>query len=98
MFCDGQAAVSLFFVLSGFVLSLRFFREAQEPDLRNFRFMPYLWARICRLWLPYLAVFAVAALMPLARNASVATWSVSAGTVPEMSCPLSADSTRLSSS
>jgi len=66
MFCDGQAAVSLFFVLSGLVLSLRFFREAPNGGLGEFRFTPYLWARICRLWLPYLAVFVVVALIPRA--------------------------------
>jgi len=59
---DGYAAVSLFFVLSGFVLSIRHFRTTAQPDLRTFQIKSYAIARIFRIWLPYLVVLAISAL------------------------------------
>lgn len=52
----GTEAVTLFFVLSGFVLSLPF------HGARNGTYPEYLFRRICRIYLPYLAaiVFALA--------------------------------------
>ncbi len=58
---DGNAAVSLFFVLSGLVLSLRHFRTTKEPDLRQFSLAGYVAARIGRIWIPYAAVVLVSA-------------------------------------
>jgi peptidoglycan/LPS O-acetylase OafA/YrhL len=55
---DGPAAVSLFFVLSGLVLSLRFFRSGDCIGLR-----PYCAARACRIMTPYLFVLAVSWLL-----------------------------------
>ena len=51
----GRAAVLLFFILSGFVLSLSFFKEPRQ------RYARFVFRRICRIYLPYLAliVFAI---------------------------------------
>jgi peptidoglycan/LPS O-acetylase OafA/YrhL len=54
---DGFAAVSLFYVLSGLVLSLKYFRDTKRPDLANFKLSHYLIGRVFRIWPPYLAVF-----------------------------------------
>jgi peptidoglycan/LPS O-acetylase OafA/YrhL len=48
----GRAAVILFFILSGFVLSLPFFREPR-PQYGGF-----VVRRICRIYLPYVALIA----------------------------------------
>src|SRR5208282_647946 len=45
----GDGAVVLFFLLSGFVLSLPFFR-AQKPA-----YLSFIIRRVCRIYLPYLA-------------------------------------------
>lgn len=58
---DGSAAVSMFFVLSGLVLSLKYFRHGPTPDLRGFNLMGYTLARLFRIWLPYLAVLMISA-------------------------------------
>ena len=49
---QGRAAVILFFILSGFVLSLPFFREPQ-PGYGGF-----VLRRICRIYLPYVVLIA----------------------------------------
>ena len=50
---DGHAAVSIFFVLSGYVLVLGFFQPAPKPiSLRNELF-PFLAARIIRIFFPF---------------------------------------------
>ena len=46
----GRSAVILFFILSGFVLSLPFFRESQP------KYSAFVVRRICRIYLPYLAL------------------------------------------
>lgn len=56
---DGFAAVSLFFVLSGFVLSLKYFLEPHG----SFDFLSYAVARVCRIWLPYAACFVLSLAM-----------------------------------
>jgi peptidoglycan/LPS O-acetylase OafA/YrhL len=56
MWWDGSAAVSMFFVLSGLVLSLKYFREGHHPDMQHFELNSYLIGRIFRIWLPYLIV------------------------------------------
>lgn len=58
---DGPAAVSLFFVLSGLVLSLKHFRTEQRPTLGSLNVRGYLASRACRIWLPYLVALAVTA-------------------------------------
>ncbi|WP_347989556.1 acyltransferase [Methylomonas sp. AM2-LC] len=60
---DGGAAVSMFFVLSGLVLSLKYFRNRPTADLNQFSLMAYTIARLCRIWLPYCAVLAISALL-----------------------------------
>ena len=63
VFWDGAAAVSLFFVLSGLVLSLRHFRHGAAPDLSRFHLGEYFIMRVCRIWLPYLAVLCLSAVL-----------------------------------
>ena len=52
---DGEAAVILFFVLSGYVLALPFIAGTQLTYGR------YLVKRICRIWLPFAAAILLAA-------------------------------------
>ena len=52
---DGSGAVRLFFILSGFVLSLPFWRE-QTPT-----YLHFLVKRVCRLYLPYVIALLVGA-------------------------------------
>ena len=54
---DGFAAVSLFYVLSGLVLSMKHFRETKRPDLSQYPLPQYLASRVFRIWPPYLAIF-----------------------------------------
>ncbi|OAI03746.1 acyltransferase family protein [Methylomonas methanica] len=56
---DGSAAVSMFFVLSGVVLSLRYFRAGHIPDLSEFHLARFLINRMFRIWLPYLLVLLI---------------------------------------
>lgn len=53
---DGFAAVSLFFVLSGFVLSRGFFSFAGGECLSKFSFIIFFIKRSARIWLPYICV------------------------------------------
>ncbi len=62
---DGGAAVSMFFVLSGMVLSLKYFRLGSRPDLQHFKLANYMLNRLFRLWPPYLAVLGLSALLYL---------------------------------
>ncbi len=50
---DGYAAVSMFFVLSGFVLTLKFFNENSTATLKKFSLMEYWIARFFRIWPAY---------------------------------------------
>ena len=65
--CDGTAAVSMFFVLSGLVLSLRYFKSSAEPDLSDVNLMRFAVARMCRIWLPFVAITLVSVLLPRDR-------------------------------
>lgn len=58
---DGQAAVTLFFVLSGLVLSLRYFQQAHPPSLSAASLARYVISRIFRIWPPYLVVLGISA-------------------------------------
>ena len=79
---NGSAAVSMFFVLSGLVLSLKYFRESQTPDLQNFKLGDFIITRLARIWLPYLAVFLISAILylitvqhpPLATQLPASDW------------------------
>lgn len=88
---DGFAAVSLFYVLSGLVLSLKFFRETSQPDLAGYRLTDYLTGRVFRIWPPYLFVFVLSyvlrrwvgyfdgATVPHVNNWLFSTWG---GSIP----------------
>ena len=58
---DGSAAVSIFFVLSGLVLSLKYFRLGHQADLNNFKLLPYITGRLFRIWLPYAVILLISA-------------------------------------
>ena len=62
---DGSAAVSMFFVLSGLVLSLKYFRSGHKPDLHNFHLMPYITGRLFRILLPYCVIVFISAFLYL---------------------------------
>jgi peptidoglycan/LPS O-acetylase OafA/YrhL len=62
----------MFFVLSGFVLSIRHFRDSQRPQLENFSLAGFIVSRVCRIFLPYLVVLL----------ASAAFWHLSAQRLP----------------
>ena len=62
---DGGAALSMFFVLSGLVLSLKYFRSGHKPDLHNFNLMPYITGRLFRIWLPYGVIVFISAFLYL---------------------------------
>lgn len=56
---DGSAAVSMFFVLSGLVLSLKYFHSGHKPDLSAFDLKRFLIGRVFRIWFPYLIVLSI---------------------------------------
>lgn len=58
---DGSAAVSMFFVLSGLVLSIKYFRDGHRPNLSRFHLAQFLIGRMFRIWLPYLLVLLISA-------------------------------------
>lgn len=60
---DGFAAVSLFYVLSGLVLSIKYFRDNKRPDLSLFPLSRYLTSRVFRIWPPYLFIFLLSYLL-----------------------------------
>jgi peptidoglycan/LPS O-acetylase OafA/YrhL len=60
---DGGAAVSMFFVLSGLVLSLKYFQDKTGPNLYQFSLISYLVARTFRIWLPYCGVLALSGVL-----------------------------------
>jgi peptidoglycan/LPS O-acetylase OafA/YrhL len=60
---DGFAAVSLFYILSGFVLSLKHFRATKQPDISQFKMADYIARRIFRIWPPYLVIFVISYLL-----------------------------------
>jgi peptidoglycan/LPS O-acetylase OafA/YrhL len=56
---DGSAAVSMFFVLSGMVLSLKHFRRDAKPELSQFSLSEFCVVRFFRIWPPYAAALAL---------------------------------------
>ena len=63
-----HSAVSMFFVLSGLVLSIRYFRHAERADTGGIRYPSFVVSRLCRIGIPYLAVLFL----------SAAAWDLSA--------------------
>jgi hypothetical protein len=57
LFTNGDAAVIIFFVLSGYVIALPFFRGTQPSYPR------YLLKRFCRIYIPFAVVISIAALL-----------------------------------
>ena len=82
IFWDGGAAVSMFFVLSGLVLSLKYFRHANKPDLTRFNLTTYIIGRMFRIWIPYSVVLLISAVLyqatvshaPLSTLLSATAW------------------------
>lgn len=60
---DGSAAVSMFFVLSGLVLSLRHFRSGTDHNLAHFHLGAFFANRILRIWPPYCLVLLLSAVL-----------------------------------
>jgi peptidoglycan/LPS O-acetylase OafA/YrhL len=56
-FWGGHEAVIMFFLLSGFVLSLPFYSDRQQP------YMNYVIKRICRIYIPFVVALFAAVLM-----------------------------------
>lgn len=86
---DGFAAVSLFYVLSGLVLSIKHFRYAKRPDLSQYHLFQFLINRVFRIWPPYLIIFLLSyvlrrwvdvfdgATIPPANSWLFSTWNAS---------------------
>jgi peptidoglycan/LPS O-acetylase OafA/YrhL len=74
-FFDGTTAVTLFFVLSGFVLT---FGHLNHPE-RPFRLIPFYARRFTRIWLPWFAIFVFSALAKelIPRGGTLSTPSTS---------------------
>lgn len=64
---NGTAAVSVFFVLSGYVLSLGLIGDR----LAKFRMASFCVRRLCRLWIPFAAAVGIAALVQILSAPSV---------------------------
>ncbi|MES2207214.1 MAG: acyltransferase [Pseudomonadota bacterium] len=69
---DGYAAVSMFFVLSGFVLTIKFFKDNSTVTINNFNLSEYWIARFFRIWPAYSIVLCLSwwlkSTMPLAYD------------------------------
>lgn len=76
---DGTAAVSMFFVLSGLVLSLKYFRNGHTPQLDQFSLRRYTLTRLFRIWPPYAVVLLLSAGLYLAIGS---TPMATAGVLP----------------
>ena len=59
---DGHAAVVMFFVLSGFVLTRPYFLTTAGQPPRQMNVPAFYLRRFARIWMPWLAVFGLSAL------------------------------------
>jgi peptidoglycan/LPS O-acetylase OafA/YrhL len=75
---DGTAAVAMFFVLSGFVLSRPYLKTSVSAQPRPLKLAPFYVKRITRIWLPFLCVLLLSAL-------AKACWFRTYATVPAQS-------------
>ncbi len=79
---DGNDAVRVFFLLSGYVLALSFLKDAPPTYGR------FVVRRVCRIYIPFVAVLALTVvgymLMPLAWGQPVGTWLSSTFQRPDL--------------
>ena len=61
--CDGQAGVSMFFVLSGFVLSRKYFKDKSKIFSLSRDFLSFIISRICRICIPFCSAVILCALL-----------------------------------
>jgi len=76
---EGHIGVTIFFVLSGFLITLRYFLES-EP--RSWTFREYIFRRIARIWPLYYFLLIITLLLahqPLLSSESLIYWSLSQG-------------------
>jgi peptidoglycan/LPS O-acetylase OafA/YrhL len=59
---DGAAAVSMFFVLSGFVLAFKYLHPRRNNEIPEIHYAGYVVSRICRIWIPFLATLLLSAI------------------------------------
>ncbi|MDF2791490.1 MAG: acyltransferase family protein, partial [Neobacillus sp.] len=64
---NGHSAVIIFFVLSGFVLSIPF-----HSNMR-FIYWKYLIKRICRIYIPYIVIIIIVIVLKIVLNSKVGT-------------------------
>ena len=80
---DGKAAVAMFFVLSGFVLSRPYFISVAGQPARRMYVPTFYLRRFTRIWLPWLAVFGLSA---LAQAVLFVPWETNPPTSSLLSC------------
>ncbi|MES9699096.1 MULTISPECIES: acyltransferase family protein [Bacillus] len=64
---QGHSAVIIFFVLSGFVLSLPFYKGTK------FNYLKYLIKRVCRIYIPYIVILFIAIGIKLGIHSKIGT-------------------------
>ncbi|QUG86579.1 acyltransferase family protein [Bacillus nitratireducens] len=64
---QGHSAVIIFFVLSGFVLSLPFYKGTE------FNYLKYLIKRVCRIYIPYIVILFIAIGIKLGIHSKIGT-------------------------
>ncbi|WP_329766593.1 acyltransferase [Bacillus nitratireducens] len=64
---QGHSAVIIFFVLSGFVLSLPFYKGTE------FNYLKYLIKRVCRIYIPYIVILFIAIGIKLGVHSKIGT-------------------------
>ncbi|MDR4168506.1 acyltransferase family protein [Bacillus nitratireducens] len=64
---QGHSAVIIFFVLSGFVLSLPFYKGTE------FNYLKYLIKRVCRIYIPYIMILFIAIGIKLVIHSKIGT-------------------------
>jgi peptidoglycan/LPS O-acetylase OafA/YrhL len=69
LICDGHAAVILFFVLSGFALTM------QLTSHKHYGYVGYATKRICRIYIPYVAAIGFALTAFTLLNRGPVTWA-----------------------
>ena len=60
---DGRSAVTMFFVLSGFVLTRPYFSANNSDPPRQLLVPEFYIRRITRIWIPWFAIFCLSAFL-----------------------------------